>query len=137
VTGPSNVLPIDAGLLARFRHAGERIEWGTLPGGRARSPGASARLARLNDEEARIEEVPGPAGGSLRAESGPVGALVILLEADRRGTLPELESWDSGRSPAFPSGAIVAHWEPTAAVRTTAEPPRISDLVELARYALV
>jgi hypothetical protein len=129
-------LPVDAGLLARLRAAGARIEWRDLPRARGRRP---ARLARLADEEARVEAVEGADGGSLRVESGPVGALVLLLEADRRGMRPRLEAWPAGRDRAFPSGAVIAHWSPgppAPAPTAGADPPRLPDLIELARYAL-
>jgi hypothetical protein len=135
--GATDPMPIDRGLLKRLREAGTRIVWRDAP--RGAGPRV-ARIARLADEQARVEAVDGPAGAALRVESGPVGALVLLLEADRRGTLPRLEAWEAGRDPAFPAGALVAHWEsaPAGAGPSTQgpEPPRLADLVELARYAL-
>jgi hypothetical protein len=128
-------IQIDAGLLARFRAAGQKIEWRPVEGAR-RSRGRTARIARLDDEEARIEDAPAPTGAIVRAESGPVGALVLLLEVDRRGPPTRFESWEAGRDPAFPAGAIVAHWGPEPGSPPTPGAPRMKDLVELARFAL-
>ncbi len=70
----------------------------------------------------------------VAVDSGPVGALVILLEIDRRGPPSALGASEAGRDPAFPSGAIVAGW---GGVSVPADSrPRLHDLVELARYAL-
>jgi hypothetical protein len=128
-------LAIDAGLLTRFRAAGEKITWRSTEVGR-RPKGRRSRIARLDDEEARIEEVPEPMGVSFRAESGPVGALVLLLEVDGRGPPDQLESWDAGRDPDFPAGAIVARWGPDPKPTPSAGAPRMKDLIELARFAL-
>ena len=131
---PPDFLPIDAGLLSRFRAAGTRIAWRPAPSGPRRPKGRSARIAHLNDEEARVEvwEKAGAAG--FAADSGPLGALVLLLEVDRRGATATLGAWESGRDPAFPSGAVVATWGAERVPSDTT--PRLRDLVELARYAL-
>ncbi len=132
MTGPAPPpLAIDPGLLRRFRDAGAKVTWTAAPG----PPGApsSARIARLHEEEARIEERPTPGGHLLKVESGPVGALIVLLEIDRRGGLPTLSSEEAGADGAFPSGAIEARWGPPGGRSTLA----VRDLIEVARYALV
>jgi hypothetical protein len=125
-------LGVDEGLLRRLRDAGARLTW--RAGGAPRRAGRTVRIARLSDEEARVETVQAPEGELLEATAGPVGALVLLLEADRRGPPTALVSRNAGRSPAFPDGSIVAAWGPTA-VDGDAR-PSLRDLVELARYAL-
>ena len=129
-----SALGIDAGLLERLRAAGDRIAWrpAGLSRGRRRVPGA--RIARLAEEEARVETVETAKGACVEVASGPVGAVVLLLEADRRGSPSRLGSRNAGRSPAFPDGSIVAVWG-TAALSADAT-PTVRDLVELARYAL-
>ncbi|MGI0130086.1 MAG: hypothetical protein ACREDE_07220 [Thermoplasmata archaeon] len=127
-------LRIDPGLLARYLEAGRRIAWRPAPRGAKRPAGRRARIAHLNDEEARVEEWgTGPRVG-LAVDSGPVGALVILLEIDRRGPPSALGAENAGRDAAFPAGAIVAAWGDVT-VPLDAR-PRVDDLVELARYAL-
>jgi hypothetical protein len=96
--------------------------------------GRKARIAHLNDEEARVEEWGSGARSAIAVDSGPVGALVILLEIDRRGPATSLGSADAGRDPAFSMGSIVAAWG-DADVPTDSR-PQLKDLVELARYAL-
>ncbi|MGI0071836.1 MAG: hypothetical protein ACRECT_07240 [Thermoplasmata archaeon] len=127
-------IPIDPGLLARYREAGGRIAWRPAPTTGRRAAGRRARIAHLNDEEARVEEWGRGGRAGLVVDSGPLGALVVLLEVDRRGPPTTLGAQDAGHAPAFPSGAIVAAWG-TLAVRTDSR-PRVADLVELARYAL-
>ncbi|HEY6237746.1 MAG TPA: hypothetical protein VIZ68_00975, partial [Thermoplasmata archaeon] len=98
----------------------------------ATAPAASARVAHLHDEEARIEE---RSDGSRVVEAGPVGALVLLLEADLRGLPTRLIARAAGEVPGFDQGAIEARWDPPT---EPAEPgPTLRDLVGLARYALV
>lgn len=130
MSGP--VLPIDDGLRHRFLEAAERIAWRPAPrsGGRRRTPGA--RIAHLHDEEARVEEQ--TAGGVERVvvDSGPVGALVLLVEIDRRGAPTAVEARPAGGA-GFPQGALEVRWG--------GPPPDgpslpLRDLVELARYAL-
>ncbi len=124
-------LSIDAGLLARFRAAGAAIAWRPAP---TKGPrGRRAQIAHLHDEEARIEEWGRTPGGGVEVDSGPVGALVILLEADRRGALPSLEAHEAGAAPRFPQGALAATW---GVPPTAPGGPTVRDLVELARYAL-
>lgn len=121
----SSTWPLDARLLTRFRSAGSQIAW--RPG-----PSGSARIARLDDEEARVEVR--AAGRLWLVESGPVGALVVLLEADRRQAAPRLGTVAGGDEPGFPGGAITAAWEDGAPAASGALPLR--DVVELARFAL-
>ena len=130
----SAAIAIDPGLLARFRSAAAKIAWRAAPRGPRRPAGRRARIAHLHDEEARVETWGrGPTGG-IAADSGPVGALAIVLEADRRGPPSALGAAQAGRDPAFPMGAIVAVWGPGEVPRDAS--PRWPDLVELARYAL-
>ncbi len=130
---PAAALPADPGLLARFRDAGRRIAWRPAPKGR-RPSGRTARIAHLHDEEARVEEWGTKKSRGLAVDSGPVGALVLLLEIDRRGPPTHLGAENAGRDRAFPAGAIVAGWGEVAV--PTDSRPRVEDLVELARYAL-
>jgi hypothetical protein len=127
-------LEIDAGLLARFRKAGAKIAWRGGPKAPKRPRGRRVRVAHLNDEDARVESWGTESAGGVEVESGPVGALVLLLEADRRGFPGTLEPVEAGVDPAFPGGAIRALWHRTAA--PGASPLDLQDLVRLARYAL-
>lgn len=127
-------LAIDPGLLARYRDAGRRIAWRPAPKGVQHPTGRRARIAHLNDEEARVEEWGTGKRVGLAVDSGPVGALIVLLEIDRRGPPTAIGAENAGREAAFPSGAIVAAWGEVAV--PTDSRPEIADLVELARYAL-
>lgn len=126
---------VDPGLLRRFRAAATEIAWREAPG-RSKPPrGRRVRFARLHDEEARVESWGTDRSGGLEVDSGPVGALVLVLEADRRGSLPALRAVGAPDAPAFLGGAIRARWgKATVADRGEL---RLLDLVELARYALV
>jgi hypothetical protein len=127
-------LEIDQGLLRRLRAAGAKISWRAAVAPAHRRGGPDARLARLAEEDARVETTQGSAGAVVEVDSGPVGAVVLLLEADRRGPPSHLGSRAAGRSPSFPAGSIVAAWG-TARPEADAT-PSVRDLVELARYAL-
>lgn len=129
-------LPVDEGLLARFRAAGEKIAWRSAArrSPRAATAAASARVAHLNDEEARVERSGPERGPTVVVDSGPVGALVLLLEIDRRGPPVRLVAHDAGRKKGFGQGAIEASWGKGG--RSNAPPLPITDLVGLARYAL-
>lgn len=131
---PSAELPIDPGLLDRFRRAGGEIRWRKVPGGPRPKPGRSARIAHLHDEEARVETWGTDRKGGVAVDSGPVGALVLLLEADRRGAATALGAGEAGRDPAFRSGSLVAVWGRDKVPTDSA--PQLLDLVDLARYAL-
>lgn len=134
VAAPSD-LGIDPGLTQRFRAAGARIAWRAAEG--PARPGRRLRVARLDDEEAVIDGPTAPRGASLRVESGPVGALCLVLEADRRGALPALSSEVAGPPPGFSGGAIIADWgRGRAPVAPDPNAPRWRDVVDLARYAL-
>ena len=128
----------DPGLMARFRAVEPKIQWRPVvepPKGRKKgAPGRSARIAHLHDEEARVESEEGPTGSVWRTDSGPVGALVLLLEMDRRGPPVRLTTHAAGDLPAFAMGALEAVWRPGAPIEPGGLP--ISDLVGLARYAL-
>jgi hypothetical protein len=134
MTGASSPLAIDAGLLARYREAGGQIAWRAAPRGPKRPNGRKARIAHLHDEEARVEEWGSGRRTAIAADSGPVGALVILLEIDRRGAPSTLGAQEGGRDAAFGSGALVAAWG-GAPVELDSH-PTLADLVRLARYAL-
>ena len=127
-------LPVDPGLLERFRQAEPEIRWRTAPPSTERRAGGTARIAHLHDEEARVETWGTVRRGGVAVDSGPVGALLLLLEADRRGMPTALGAAEAGRDPAFPSGALVALWGPGSVPNDSA--PELRDLVELARYAL-
>jgi hypothetical protein len=133
-------LGIDPGLLERFRKAGAQLVWSDLresPPGVRRAPrrggGPAVRTARLSDESARVETTDGPDGYRIVTDSGPVGALVVLLACGERGLPDRLHPLLAGESPRFPMGAIEAAWGGSAAGGRALS---ISDLVGLARYAL-
>ena len=71
------------------------------------------------------------AGPAWPVDSGPVGALVLLLEADRRGRPRLLVAQNAGRDPGFPSGALVAARGPVPDPRSDG-PVGMVQLVELA-----
>lgn len=127
-------LPVDPGLLVRFREAGDRIAWRPASSGRAKKGTPQARVAHLNDEEARVEVSGAAPAGLVRTDSGPVGALVLLLEIDRRGPPRVLRTHEAGALPGFPQGALEAAWGPGATPDVPGLP--VADLVGLARYAL-
>jgi len=129
-----SALGLDDGLLQRLRAAGAAIVWRPAPrASRARDLG-TVRVARLGDEEARVETREGASGVTVEVGAGPVGAVVLLAEADRRGPPSSLGSRNGRRGSAFPDGSIVAAWGATG-VPADAR-PTVRDLVELARYAL-
>jgi hypothetical protein len=129
----SSAVPADPGFVARLREAYGTIVWkdaSTELEGGARE----ARIAHLHDEEARIETWETPRGAGVAVTSGPVGALVLLVEIDRRGAPQRLGARNAGRDPVFPDGSVVATWGEDAGPLDST--PRLRDLVELARYAL-
>jgi len=125
----------DPGLMARFRAVEPKIQWRPVaelaPTGGA---GRATRIAHLHDEEARVESEEGPSGSTWRTDSGPVGALVLLLEMDRRGEPTRLAAHAAGVIPGFTMGAIEAVWLPGQLMTPGGLP--IADVVALARYAL-
>jgi hypothetical protein len=127
---------VDPGLLTRFRSAGAELLWREEKPARRRSGAAGAkdriRIAHLHDEEARVLEL---ADGGLVVDSGPVGALVLLMEIDRRGLPHALEAKDGGTRPGFAQGALEAHWGGPAGANAPGLP--LKDVIQLARYALV
>lgn len=129
----ASVLPFDPNLVRRFRGAGESIAWHVAA---SVDPARRARIAHLHEEEARVEEQDRGSESLFRADAGPVGALVILLEIDRRGEIPRLSSVVAGSDPAFPQGAISARWPRESPGADGATDLPLSDLVALARYAL-
>ena len=127
-------LPVDEGLRARFRSAGARITWRPVAGAGRLPSRRRAQLAHLHDEEARVESWGRSPTGGIEVDSGPLGALIVLLESDRRGKLPNLTSREAGADPAIPQGANAARWGADPARPLPG--PTVHDLVELARYAL-
>ena len=131
----ASALPsVDPGLLARFRSAGAKITWRDALSTAARSPRRVSRIAHLHDEEARVEVTGRGTRTRIAVESGPVGALVLLLEIDGRGPPSALGASEAGHEPGFPGGAIVAAWGGASVPHDSS--PTLSDLVELARYSL-
>jgi len=131
---PASPVAIDPGLLARFRAAGPKIAWRAAEGRTTRPAGPRVRVAHLHDEEARVEESGGGRRYRVAVDSGPLGALVILLAIDRRGVPSALGAAEAGKRAGFPTGAIVAAWGGESVPNDSA--PTVDDLVELARYAL-
>ncbi len=125
-------LDVDIGLRTRLLEAGAAVAWRPAPRSPRRTKGRAARIAHLHDEEARVETWGSESDGGVEVESGPLGALVLLLEVDRRGPPSSLEPRSAGDDPAFPAGAIRATWGRA----TSAGALGLHDLVELARYAL-
>jgi hypothetical protein len=130
--GPA--LPIHPGLRARFRTAGAQIEWAPTLHVPDRPTNHRRRRARLREEEAHVEEWGSESAGGVMVDSGPLGALVLMLALDRRGVPTAWGALHAGRDPAFPAGAIVAIWGPEIAPAD--DQPRFQDVVDLARYAL-
>jgi len=127
-------LGIDPGLTRRLREAGTAIVWRTADLTLRGSDSPVARIARLRDEEARVETREGEGETTVEVDAGPVGAVVLLLEADRRGLPSSLGSRNARAASSFPLGSIVASWgAPTVAADAR---PTVRDLVDLARYAL-
>jgi hypothetical protein len=127
-------LVIDPGLLVRYRAAAAKIAWRAAPSTGKPPAGRRARIAHLHDEEARVEASGRGQRIRVAVDSGPLGALVLLLEIDRRGPPTALGAQAAGRDPAFPSGAIVAAWGAMTVPQDSR--PGLGDLIELARYAL-
>jgi hypothetical protein len=124
----------DPGLLARFRRAGTQIEWrSAASSGRGRR-GRAVEIAHLHDEEAPVARWGSDRAGGIAAGAGPLGALIVLLEVDRRGPPGAWGAWNAGTDARFPEGAIVAAWG--EAVPHPDSVPRPGDLIEIARYAL-
>jgi hypothetical protein len=132
-------LPGDRSLWERFERAEGEIRWEELPTPRGRrtatTPPVRRRLAKLHDEEARLEEEERPGGRTVLAASGPVGALLVLLAMRHHGLPQRLRGRNGGEIREFPDGAIEAVWEAGAPLAAPLELP-IADLLVLARYAL-
>ncbi|MGI0131512.1 MAG: hypothetical protein ACREDK_00205 [Thermoplasmata archaeon] len=125
-------IPVDEGLLVRFRAAGAEIAWRDATGSR---PKGARRIAHLHDEEATVVRSGPRSSPTFMVDSGPVGALVLLLEIDRRGLPRRLTAHESGDVKGFDQGALEASWGKGGPMATPRLP--ITDLVGLARYALV
>jgi hypothetical protein len=124
--------------MARFRIAGGQITWraaGSKGPGKSKRKDDGARIAHLHDEESRVGERVEGTSRVLVVESGPVGALVVVLALDERGLPNRLVTHEAGALAGFPTGAIEARWDEGSAERSFAL--SVSDVVSLARYALV
>jgi hypothetical protein len=140
VSARTTATGIDPGLMARFRSAGGQLAWRPAPAAartqRAKAPKAvGARIAHLHDEESRVEERTDGRTRVLTVESGPVGALVLVLAIDERGLPNQLITHEAGSVPGFSAGSIEARWDPSSGDRSLAL--AVSDVVSLARFALV
>jgi hypothetical protein len=124
-------LGLDEALLRRLRDAATAIRWREAKRSGSR---AGLRVALLHEEEATVDLRESPRGATVEVSAGPVGAAVLLLEADRRGAPASLGSRNGRAGSPFPDGSIVASWggPPVAADAR----PTLRDLAELARYAL-
>jgi len=147
---PPPALPVDPGLRERFRAAAAQISWiDQSPKRPARAPGKakpahrrepppraseSARVAHLNDEDARVEVRTRPGAVSVQVDSGPLGALVLLVEMERLGPPTVLTAHDATSGGPFPLGSIEARW--SDAPEISEDPLPLDDLIRLARYAL-
>lgn len=122
---------VDPRVIDRFRRAGRSILWAPRESG----PEASfrSRVATLHEESARVDERSAAGGREMLVDSSPVGALVLVLEADRHGLPQTLEPVAGGRVAGFPDGALRAVWKsgPASTPETAWK-----DVVDLARYAL-
>ncbi|MCI4349694.1 MAG: hypothetical protein L3J93_05710 [Thermoplasmata archaeon] len=142
-------LSIDPGLRERFRAAGAQITWKEADGAAEPAPpkpkgrgkparptrqGPDARIAHLNDEDARVEVLDAKESVVIAVDSGPVGALVLLLEIERRGSPCGLAVRDPDPASTFASGALEARWDDGPPDDVYGLP--LEDLVQLARYAL-
>ncbi|MCI4346136.1 MAG: hypothetical protein L3K07_05220, partial [Thermoplasmata archaeon] len=123
----------------RIERAEGEISWTDLPAPKSRAkrvaPAVRRRVAKLHDEEARLEEEERAGGRVAVAASGPVGALLILLAIRRHGLPSRLRGRNGGELTAFPDGAIEATWEDGSGKAKPLELP-IEDLFALVRYAL-
>jgi hypothetical protein len=132
-------LPGEVALWERLRTAEKEILWTPVPtrGGRRRggAPPATVRRAKLHDEEARFELSESDDRAVAIASSGPVGALLLLLEMDRRGPPGHLRGRAASRASGYPDGAIEAEWGSGTVEDGRPEVP-LGDLIALVRYAL-
>jgi hypothetical protein len=121
---------VDPGLLERFRKASGAIAWREVS-----RDGQRGRIAHLHDEEAYVLARGPERRRELVVESGPVGALVLLTEIDRRGTPAGLWAEDTAAAP-FAQGSLAATWGASNGGSSARRAIPVSDLVGLARYAL-
>lgn len=132
-------LPGEAVLWERLRAAEKEIAWteaASRPRSkRSRAPVTRVRVAKLHDEEARFELSESGPSCSAVASSGPVGALLLLLEMDRRGAPQHLYARPAAPRSPYPDGAIEAEWGGPPAGDGRPEVP-IEELLALVRYAL-
>ena len=122
---------IDPRIIDRFRNAGRSIQWQSLVPNEGGSP--RARIAPLHAQPARVEERETASGREMIVDSGPVGALVLVLEVDRRGLPHALDPVAAREIEGFPDGALRAVWE----IGPVPVPgPVWKEVLDLARYAL-
>ena len=123
--------PGDPGLWERFRAVRPKIRSEPLELPAPRGPGHRADRVTLNEQTARRERRPHPDGSiEVVVDSGPLGALLLLLEWDDRGEPPVFGPVDQGE-PDFPEGAIVARFGGPPAASLPAK-----QILDLARFAL-
>jgi len=122
---------IDPRIIDRFRNAGRSIQWQSAVPNEGANP--RTRIATLHEQPARVVERETESGHEMIVDSGPVGALVLVLEVDRRGLPHAIAPVSAGRIEGFPDGALRAIWEtgPLPAPGTVWK-----DVLDLARYAL-
>ena len=126
---------VDPGLLARCRKAVEQVRWRSVSPGRPRRRHEvhTIRVAHLHDEEARVETRETERGFELTVDAGPVGALLVLVEASERGAPQQLTQREG--DPSFRAGLLRAVWGTSG--WSSGTPVPFADIVALARYALV
>ncbi len=122
---------IDPRIIDRFRTAGRSIQWQSVVPNEGGS--SHARIATLHEQPARVEERETVSGREMIVDSGPVGALVLVLEVDRHGLPHALDPVAGGETEGFPEGALRAIW----GTGPVPAPGAVwKDVLNLARYAL-
>jgi hypothetical protein len=134
MSAPPGLGVVAPALRERVRAAGARIAWAPaapLPG---RPRNRRGRMAAFREDRARVEEWGSPTRGGLTVDSGPLGALVLLLAIEERGPPTRLGGLRAGGDPAFPDGALVARWGAGPVPEDSR--PTLEDVAGLARFAL-
>lgn len=123
--------PGDPGVWERFRAIRPKIRSEPLELPTPLRPGHRADRVTLNEQTARRELRP-LADGTVEVvvDSGPLGALLLLLEWDDRDEPPVFLPVDHGE-PDFPEGAIVARFGGPPGASLPAK-----QILDLARFAL-
>jgi len=128
---PPRSRPGDPGLWERFRAIRPKIRAERLELSAPLGPGHRADRVTLNEQTARRERRPGSDGSlDVIVDSGPLGALLLLLEWDDRDEVPVFRPVDRGE-PDFPEGAIVARFGGPPGGSLPAK-----QILDLARFAL-